>query len=546
MIKSRFFCLRHITVMFLLCLFLFNACQNSSDNNDPANKPDNSNKPDNPSGNPTGNTWIEFKNLEEFPVTIYSDSARQVVFVEIPATGTKKVSAEPSPMGKAFYPTFLLIYTIETTSNVYVPYNGPSITAAILADKTNTVSIPKLESVATNSAYITLINNSSFSLTFNEGSLEKSPLGGGSSIINNGQNASYEITPKSVSSYSVLRNGSIPVTFPSDLSEFKAGIIYVLNYNGTTLTLTNQLPINTEITVPGNNLAMKLAWLQNNILSNKSYFIEITANENIPPQNLSYSGKSDITIIMNGSGTMRTINLSGNGSLFTIDTGVTLILDNNIILNGRSNNNRSLVYINNGGMLVMNAGVKITGNSSTSYDGGGVFIYRYSNPFTMNGGEISGNTAGGSGGGVYISNGIFTMNGGKISRNTSNNSSDSDNGGGGVYVNRDGIFNMKDGEILGNTAIRNGGGVHIYTDYLSHNGIFRMGGGVIYGNNAQADMKNTAASGSALYKWYSDSDPAQYGTFTGDTFYLSGYFTTAGSNQINTTIRVVNGNLLTE
>jgi len=462
-------------------------------------------------------------------------------------------------MGRAFYPTFVLIYPIGTIGNTNIPYNAPHITAAILADKTNTVSIPKLESIATNFAYIMLVNNSSFSLTLNEGSLEKSPLGGGSSLINNGQNASYEITPNSVSAYSVLRNGSTPIAFPTDLSEFRSGIVYVLTYNGTALTVTNQLPINTEITVPGNNLAMKLTWLKSYILSNKSYFIEVTADENIAPQNLSYSGKSDISIILNGGGTMRTVNLSGNGNLFAIGSGVTLILNNNITLKGRSDNNTSLVYIN-GGALVMNAGTIITGNTYYSYfnyntqsNGGGIWIK--SGTFIMNGGEITGNTANAYcsstdsynsydscsyGGGVFVENGNFTMKGGKISGNTASASashymSRSYSWGGGVYV-YGGTFIMNGGEISDNTATDTlysaGGGV-----FVDNNGTFRISVGVIYGINVAESLRNTARGGAVLV----NNGVAQYGTFIGDTFYRLGDLSTT-----NTTIRVVNGNLLTE
>ena len=547
MLNSRFFCQRHIATMLLLCLIFFTACQDSS-NNDPSINDDPSEKP----GNPTGGTWVEFKNLEEFPVIIYNDPARQVVFAEIPATGTKKVPAEPAPVGRAFYPTFRLMYPIGTTGTITIPYNGPGVTTAILADKTNTVSIPKLESIVTNSAYIMFINNSSFSLTFNEGPLEKSPLGGGPGVINAGLNAAYEITSGSVSAYSVLRNGSVPVAFPDDLSEFKAGIIYTLTYNGTALTVTDQLPINIE-TVPGNNLAMKLKWLESNILSNNNrlYFIKITADENISSQNLSYSGKSGITIFMSGDVTMCTVTLSSYGDSLFIGSGVTLILGNNITLKGLAGNNKSLVRINSGGTLVMNGG-KISGNTASSSSnsshvysyGGGVYV---EGTFTMNGGEISGNmahaTASNSystfsyGGGVCVSNGTFTMNGGKISGNRS--IAGYNPCGGGVYV-TSGSFIMNGGEISGNTAANSypslslsdssGGGV-----YVGYDGIFRMGGGVIYGNNAAASLKNTAVSGVAL------RGTAQYGTFTGDTFYPSGNLTTTDN-----TIRVVNGNLLTE
>jgi fibronectin type 3 domain-containing protein len=685
MLKSKFYYLLLVVAALIICAVFFTTCADTSNNgNDPTTKPDNPSNPNNTSGN----TWVEFKNLEQFPVTIYSDPARQVVFAEVPANGTKKVSAEPAPAGMAFYPTFKLVYPISTI-NITIPYNGPSITAAIMADKSNTVSISKLESIVINSAYIVLINGSNFSLSFNEGPLEKAPLGGGSGIINYGQNAAYEINPGSVSKYSIMRNTTIPVAYPAELTEFKAGIIYVLTYNGTALTLTSQnsilqtvppeTPVNikaevvssnsvkiswdavygatgyrvyrttgsatasysqvaniaelswtdtglntgtiyyykvsaasginmvsaqseavlaitpptnvrvttvstisvtlgwnaisgvnsynvyrstseggtytkinssavsgteytdtslspdtryyykvsaifdgieslqsssvstttlssvpsnlrittatttsirftwnsvseasgyniyrsasengtyikinssavsgteytdtgvtayttyyykvsafvggaergmsslvsasTGIIVPGNGLATKLAWLQSNAISNSFYYIELNADENIGSQSLSYSGKSGITITLNGGGTMRAVNLSSNGSLFTINSGVTLILDNNVTLRGRNNNTYSTVIIYSGGRLVMNTGAKITGNTSTTSSyGGGV---DNSGTFTMNGGEISDNISSGNssyGGGVYNNTGgTFTMNGGEISGNT--------------------------------------------------------------------------------------------------------------------------------
>jgi len=537
--------------MFVLVVILilgFAGCDSKDDDN---TEPNTSNP------NPTGNTFIEFKNLEEFPVTIYSDSSRQTVCAEITANGTKKVSAVPAPLGIALYPTFQLTYPIGT-STITIPYNGEAVIASILENQTNTVPIPKLKSIVINSSYIMLINNSSFSLTLRKGSSEIVPIEGGSSVINSNKYASFEVTPGSVSAYSVYQNTTTPIAYPADLSEFKAGMAYVLTYNGTVLTLTGLLPINTEITVPGNNLAMKLAWLQSNILSNRSYFIDITADENIAPQRLSYS-KSGITIILNGGGTMCTINLSSNGSLFTIGSGVTLILDKNITLKGRIENT-SLVYID-GGTLVMNEGTIITGNTDysssgyyTSYGGG---IYMNSGSFTMNGGEISNNTASAYypsssyygntpysyGGGIYVSGGTFTMNGGKISENTASSSAyyySSYGGysyGGGVYVK--GTFIMNGGEISGNTTSAYyscyGGGV-----YIGVNGTFTMSGGVIYGGaNNSIGLSNSAGEGSSLYKY--STATAQYGTFSGDTFYSSGIL-----NSTDTTIRIVNGNLLTE
>jgi fibronectin type 3 domain-containing protein len=845
------------------------------------------------------------------------------VFAEVTANGTKKVTAVPNSAGTAFYPTFKL--DLFDIPGISVPYNGTVIIERIDADKTTTISIPRLTSVETNSAYIKLTNNSNSSLTLRQGNTEKSPLGGGSTVISAGQRAAYEITPGPVSGYSVMHNTTTPVAFPSGLTEFKADCIYefiydgtrllssippatpenvsievvsnanmriswnevtdavsyriyrttgsstasytrigtstvtfyndtsittgqayfykvsaldstnkesvqstavsiitppanvrvttvttvsvslawnaytgasgfnvyrssaeagtyskinATNVSGTTFTDTGLLPdttyyykinaiiddveglqsgsisastltsvpanvrissvttvsvslawnavseasgynvyrssteagtyskinvttisgttftdtgllsdttyyykiraiinnteglqsgsisastltsvpanvrvstvttisvslswnavseasgynvyrsnsegvtytkinsgaingttftdtdvtaytaywykvssitggvesmqsspvsVSTGTIVPGSGLAAKLAWLQSNAVSNSSYSIELNVDEYIVPQTLSYSGKSGITITLSGSGTMRTVNLSALGRLFTIGSSVTLILDNNITLKGRSDNNAPLVYIN-GGTLVMNTGAKITGNTNSSSSSsslsnvGGVYINGYSTftmnageisgntgydsggvlsdgIFTMNGGKISGNTDGGVGnfgtftmnageisgnnatygGGVYVDFGTFTMNGGKITGNTATDD------GGGVYVS-DGTFIMKDGEISGNTAANNGGGVSIY-DSSSYYGTFRISGGVIYGNNAAAGLKNTAKNGAALYKY--SYATAQYGTFSGDTFYKSGDLTTT-----STTIRIVNG-----
>jgi hypothetical protein len=69
----------------------------------------------------------------------------------------------------------------------------------------------------------------------------------------------------------------------------------------------------------------------------------------------------------------------------------------------------------------MNAGSKISDNTNSSL-GGGVSVA--SGAFTMNGGTITGNTAGnlGQGGGVRVTaSGIFNKTGGTVTGNTPNN-----------------------------------------------------------------------------------------------------------------------------
>jgi hypothetical protein len=223
------------------------------------------------------------------------------------------------------------------------------------------------------------------------------------------------------------------------------------------------------ITVSGATLAEKLEWLASNAASNTSYLLKISAaHEELAPYNLSYFG-SNITIQLKGIGKERVVSFSNNGSLFTVNNGVTLILDN-ITLTGASGNNNALVRVNSGGSLQLNKDVKISGNSGSG-------VYNNGGTITMTGGEISGNKGGGvrndvtytSIDGEYVTIiGTFTMSGGKISGNTSSSFD-----GGGVYNN--GIFTMSGGEISDNT----GGGMH-------NNGTFTMSGGKISGNTSSS------------------------------------------------------------
>jgi uncharacterized repeat protein (TIGR02543 family) len=232
--------------------------------------------------------------------------------------------------------------------------------------------------------------------------------------------------------------------------------------------------------MPTESLQGALTWLASNAEEGGNYTITLNGDESIAPTTLSYSGKT-ISLTLQGGATERVISLSSTGSLFTVGSGVTLTLGNNVTVQGRSDNTASLVQVNSGGTLVMESGSKITGNTA-SYDGGGG-VYS-SGTFTMDGGEISGNTAS-YGGGVYVSSGTFTMSGGAISGNTA-----SSYYGGGVYVNDYGTFTMSDGEIRGNTASEYGGGV-----YASSGTFTKQSGGTIYGSNADTDLKNTASNG---------------------------------------------------
>jgi TolB-like protein len=241
-----------------------------------------------------------------------------------------------------------------------------------------------------------------------------------------------------------------------------------------------QIPVQpTTITVEGASLTEKLQWLEENAVNNTEYRVEVTGNESLGAPTLSYPRRRNVTIRLISSEGERVLSLTGSGSLFTIESDVTLILDNGITLQGRNQNNASLIRVNSRGTLIMNEGGKIIGNTSSS-NGGGVFVNENGN-FTMTGGEISSNTSSSTdgGGGVYVNrNGNFTMSGGIIYGNNTGNRR-----GGGVAV--DGSFTMTGGEIAGNTAGEwglsgcAGGGV-----VVGERATFTMRGGEIYGNTA--------------------------------------------------------------
>ena len=142
----------------------------------------------------------------------------------------------------------------------------------------------------------------------------------------------------------------------------------------------------------------------------------------------------------------------------------------------------TLVRVNAGGTLLMRNGAVLR-NNVNSGTGGGVEVGGRNGSFTMTGGEISGNTAGGLAGGVYVNRyGTFNMQGGTISGNSANNS-------GGVYVRRS-TFTMTGGEISGNTSRGDAGGVRV------HFGTITMRGGQISGNAANTNGGGVLVSGS--------------------------------------------------
>jgi hypothetical protein len=260
-----------------------------------------------------------------------------------------------------------------------------------------------------------------------------------------------------------------------------------------------------------------------------SHTITLDGDETLGPLTaLNVTGDKDITITIEGKG--KTISLEENGSLLTLgaDPGssLSLILED-ITLQGKDGNTASLVQVNSGGTLELEVGSVLTGNTSTSGNGGGVSVAD-GGTLNMSGGKISGNTASNGsahGGGVYVANGgKFTMSDGDISGNkTPATGKGGDKGGGGVFVDSGGEFTLSGGTVSGNTSSCDGGGVFVYGSggkftmnggtisgnsaqfgggvYASAGGTFIMNGGVVYGSGAGTGKANTAPSGGpAFYK----------------------------------------------
>ena len=160
-------------------------------------------------------------------------------------------------------------------------------------------------------------------------------------------------------------------------------------------------------------------------------------------------------------------------SIIKAANGGTIVLKSGAILeNNKAAQFGSGILAINGVKITMEDGAVIRNNTNRNYELGGGILLGNGSIFTMNGGEISGNTANG-GGGVAIIGSTMVMNGGTISNNSTYKTSGQGSYGAGVYVadyaNASGgdilfkpkpaSFEMNDGKITGNKALDYGGGV---------------------------------------------------------------------------------------
>ena len=196
-------------------------------------------------------------------------------------------------------------------------------------------------------------------------------------------------------------------------------------------------------------------------------------------------------------------------SIIKAANGGTIVLNSGAILqNNKAAQFGSGILANNRVNITMEDGAIIRNNTNSNYELGGGILIGNSSTFTMNGGEISGNTANG-GGGVAIIGSTMVMNDGVISNNSTYRTSGQGSYGAGVYVadyaNSSGgdtlftatpaSFEMNGGKITGNKALDYGGGVVTFPQY-SKKITININNGEISGN------KVTGGSGGAVAAFF--------------------------------------------
>ena len=196
-------------------------------------------------------------------------------------------------------------------------------------------------------------------------------------------------------------------------------------------------------------------------------------------------------------------------SIIKAANGGTIVLNSGAILqNNKAAQFGSGILANNRVNITMEDGAIIRNNTNRNYELGGGILIGNSSTFTMNGGEISGNTANG-GGGVAIIGSTMVMNDGVISNNSTYRTSGQGSYGAGVYVadyaNSSGgdtlftatpaSFEMNGGKITGNKALDYGGGIVTFPQ-RSQKITININNGEVSGN------KVTRGSGGAVAAFF--------------------------------------------
>ena len=240
--------------------------------------------------------------------------------------------------------------------------------------------------------------------------------------------------------------------------------------SGQTITLSNALTINTNLTIDASALT----------------------------NGIQINGNNSVTIFNVASGTTNVLNslTLTNGYNVEFGGGVgnsgTLTM-NQCTLSGNSAQSGGGIF-NNSGTLTLNQ-CTLSGNSSTAnLSGGGGGVYNVSGELTMNECTLSENSAGYGGGGINNDEGTVTVSGCTLSGN--NATVNTYGGGGGIYNN--GILTLNQCTLSGNDAnAGSGGGIYNVSGTLSVNQctlsgnaalFFNGGGGIANGGTLKVNQ----------------------------------------------------------
>ena len=275
-------------------------------------------------------------------------------------------------------------------------------------------------------------------------------------------------------------------------------------------------PIDLSTRSEANIIAKSVAYINADDSGATAYTLAL--DENVDNVATIIHNKDGVTLTITSVDTTERIisNGTATGTVFvvyrtnTAASGAKLVIDGNITLQGKDNNNAAVVSVQES-IHELKGNAKITGNTNTSSSnggsngGGGVRAEGNASnraTVTMSGNaEISGNTMGNGGGGVYLQGPAdLTMSGNAAIK--SNTGSGFGSGGifaGGNASNRVTITMSGNAEISGNTsaptfagAIASGGGV-----YLS-NASLTMSGNASIKNNTATGSSNAQGGGVSL------------------------------------------------
>ena len=285
-----------------------------------------------------------------------------------------------------------------------------------------------------------------------------------------------------------------------------------------------------------------------------------TFNEN----NLTISKNLIINVAGNGTAT---VNGGNTQTIFTINTGITAILQNLIITNGKGSNGGG---VNNKGNLTL-TNCNLKNNLATSNGGA---IYNTGN-LTLNNDSFTGNTA--TYGGALCNNGNTTdtnstytgnsvngngsvggavCNGGTITVTSCTYSNNTVNGSGGMggAIENEGTANISNSNFTGNNAFA-GGAIRSNNQLNTNNDTFTSNtatyGGALCNDGTTTDngstyTGNTGASGGAIYN--DNNLSSNNSTYTsldtgtsGGAIYNEGPLNTGNNNYISNTASYMGG-----